>query len=151
MSSQTLTLFVEGRVTGQGSKNRGRGGRYYEASKHLRPWRTTVAEAVRTALSEHPDFDTEAAGYAAELTFIMQRPKSHHVASDRARPLRESAPSYCSTTPDIDKASRAVLDALTQAWAFHDDRLVVRLAAEKVYATDGQQPGLQLALTPVEV
>lgn len=146
-----LAVFVAGRVTPQGSKNRGRGGRSYEASKHLRPWRDAIIEQLRSALPLHPEFDRAAAGYAVELEFTILRPKRHHVACDRARPLRDGAPSYCPTTPDVDKASRAVLDALTQADAIPDDRLVVVLTASKTYSAPGRLPGVHLTVTPMEI
>lgn len=147
-SSRTnLHVSVDGRIAGQGSKNKARWGGTYEASKYLPAWRAEVKQAVVDALLANPAFNTEATGYSAVLLLWFRRPNSHFVANNRERPLRPDAPHYCATTPDVDKCSRAVLDALTQSGAIPDDRLVVHLIATKVYTKSTRPvPGMDLLL-----
>ena len=72
---------------------------------------------------------------AVTLVFALARPAS----VKRARP---------SVKPDIDKLARATLDALTGiAWI--DDAQVVRMLAEKRYATPGCEPGAFITIEPL--
>lgn len=87
----------------------------------LKPWRAVVrAEAVK-ALDGRAGF--EGAVYVL-LDFYMPRPKT----VSRLRP---------SVKPDIDKLTRAILDALTDSGVVKDDGQVVSLSVEKWYALDG--------------
>lgn len=149
---RALAFKVEGRVAGQGSKNKGRGGRFYEASAYLKPWRNEVKAAVQRALETTADFDTHAEGVRVEVTFAFDRPKHHFRSGKFAHLLRENAPLYYAQTPDIDKACRAILDALTQAEAIVDDRRVVQLFATQIYADPpSQPPGAAIVVTPLKV
>jgi Holliday junction resolvase RusA-like endonuclease len=64
-----------------------------------------------------------------EIAFHFARPKSH---LSRAGELRPSAPAHMTTRPDLDKLTRAVLDALTGI-AWHDDSQVCAYRASKFY------------------
>jgi Holliday junction resolvase RusA-like endonuclease len=66
------------------------------------------------------------------LDFYFARPKSHYGSGRNAQLLRKGAPDYHTTKPDIDKLSRAVLDAITGI-LIRDDRQVVTLDAAKHY------------------
>lgn len=66
-------------------------------------------------------------------SFHFDRPKAHYRANGELKP---SAPDYKTTTPDLDKLVRALLDGLTGV-LLHDDRQVVWCQAQKVY---GEQP-----------
>lgn len=68
--------------------------------------------------------------------FYLPRPKSHYGTGRNAAVLKESAPALVSSKPDIDKLSRALLDALTGI-AYRDDAQVVRLSVVKRYAEQG--------------
>ena len=70
------------------------------------------------------------------LRFALPRPKSLSTKSSRLHTKR----------PDIDKLSRAVLDALTNVlWA--DDSQVFSLTARKVYALPSQPPKVDITIT----
>ena len=98
------------------------------------PGCSTGVTGAKELLSEgdlRPDPTREAV--AVDLRFGLPRPKSHFGTGRNAGRLKPSAPAYPGTKPDVDKLSRAVLDALTGVlWA--DDSQVVILSAVKVYA-----------------
>jgi len=75
-----------------------------------------------------------------EMIFRMPRPKAHF----NKKGLKDNAPNWHVSTPDIDKLQRAVLDALT-AILYHDDRQVCNVRAIKQYALT---PGLWLRIFP---
>lgn len=144
----SLVFRVDGRVAGQGSKNKGANGVFYEAaSKHLKPWRRAVQQAAEAALERTPGFERDSRAFLVEIAFAFPRPQAHHVASNRMRPLKYPVPTYYSGFPDVDKCARAVLDALKKAHVFEDDRLVVQLRATKLY---GEEPGAAIVVCPLE-
>lgn len=69
-----------------------------------------------------------------ELTFSFIRPKSY---TEKQRP-------YMTVKPDIDKLTRAVLDALTHH-AYNDDSQVVNLKVCKLY---GEDEYIRINVTP---
>jgi Holliday junction resolvase RusA-like endonuclease len=74
---------------------------------------------------------------ALRLEFWMKRPETHYLPINGKRDvpeLRPDAPQYPPVAPDLDKLSRAVFDALTDADVWTDDAQVVKLVATKVYA-----------------
>lgn len=86
----------------------------------LKPWREHVRNVAETALAGRPGFTRAAFVF---LDFHMPRGKT----VKRARP---------STKPDIDKLTRAILDALTDSGVLKDDGLVVSLRVDEWYATN---------------
>ena len=73
-----------------------------------------------------------------EVEFRLARPKNHYGTGRNEGVLKADAPPFPIGMPDIDKLSRAVLDALTGA-AFDDDARVARLAATKVFCDVGRE------------
>ena len=73
-----------------------------------------------------------------QLAFILPRPRGHY----GVRGLRPSAPRYPGRKPDIDKLTRAVLDALVAGGGIRDDARVVRLHADKTYFRRRRGPGV---------
>lgn len=93
-----------------------------EASKGFKPWRSEVARIIRTSADgwEMPDKDDP---IGVVIHFIYKQPKS----STRA---------FFTIKPDIDKLSRAMLDAITEAGnIWHDDQQVIYLEAWKSYGS----------------
>lgn len=74
---------------------------------------------------------------ALALTFRFARPTSHYGTGRNEGQLLPSAPALHSRTPDVDKVTRLVCDALTIAGVLKDDSLVTLLRAEKQY-TEGR-------------
>ena len=82
------------------------------------------------------------------LGFHLPRPKGHYGTGRNAEKLRPSAPDYHTVKPDIDKLSRAVLDAL-KGVVWRDDAQVWKKLASKRYAEiDG--PGVHVRICTSE-
>jgi Holliday junction resolvase RusA-like endonuclease len=116
-----VTLRVLGKPATKGSTVSfvGTGGRVVTKtdSARLVPWTDAVRWAAREAGMTLTS--TAAVPGAVAITFVCVKPK----ATKRAHPI---------VRPEIDKWTRAALDALT-GMAYHDDAQVVRLTAEKRY------------------
>lgn len=122
-----MRVRVMGLPQQQGSKNPWGG----EANKNLAPWRGHVTQTVGEAW--------DAAGLPILLgpvevvvTFSFPRPASHYGTGRNAGVLKANAPSYKTSTPDLDKLERAIGDALT-ARVFRDDAQIVHWDVWKVY------------------
>jgi Holliday junction resolvase RusA-like endonuclease len=92
--------------------------------ERLQLWRSAVADrAIQVMEREH--FPTIPRGMSVYLVvlFLLPRP---------LRPLNELPV----TRPDLDKLTRAVMDALTTAGAYRDDAQVTDLVVRKRYAED---------------
>lgn len=105
-------------------------------NKKTRPWKDQVRDAVRDLRGDSPPLSGPV---RVMLTFCMPRPKYH---LDRHGAVRADAPSRHDKKPDVDKLSRAVLDALTEAGVWKDDSQVAELDAVKLYTDGGGKPGL---------
>lgn len=127
-----LDFFVAGTPVPQGSKNAYvRGGRavLVDANPRLKAWRAAVRSAAEEAIAED-GWETLDEPCKVHLGFIMPSPK---------RP-RWSLPAV---KPDIDKLTRAVFDALTDAGVWRDDSRVVSMNVTKRYTgSDGAVPGV---------
>lgn len=103
----------------------------------LKAWQSLVAYAAREA-----GWGTLCLGpMYVEVEFYLQRPACHYRDMDRDKPLRDDAPEWpCrKPTPDLDKLTRAIGDAL-QYGPYADDVQVCRWEVQKQYA-DECSPG----------
>lgn len=133
-------LFVAGQPVPQGSK-RLVNGRMIEMGKGLGEWRRLVAllcqEQQMTRIDDGP--------VQVRLDFYFLRPKAHFRANGQ---VKDSAPRFPATRPDIDKLARAVLDPLTGV-AFRDDAQVSSLTVRKYWCENPSQvPGVRISVTP---
>lgn len=126
----------------QGSKRSLGHGVMVETNKRLKPWRLLVSDAALS--TAHP---LTPQPVSISITFRFLRPRSHFT---RSGTLTKSAPAYLTSKArgDIDKLSRAVLDALTGT-LLHDDSQVVSLNAQKRYATPEERPGALITIIPL--
>lgn len=142
--ARPLVIDVTGKPITQGSKNRGRyGGVYETASADLKTWRGAIAVATVKAIRDQwRSFDVAcpAGPVRVEITFLFARPAGHFGRGTNAAVLRPGAPAHPATRPDIDKLTRAVLDALKTGRAYTDDGQVVDLIVRKRYATGAMLP-----------
>lgn len=150
------TLIAEFTVVGtpvpQGSmRSFERAGRTFTKSSNAGPlekWRGDVRNAFTSTIVMAWTIRTQP--ISMRLTFRVARPKSHFLPANSKRPeavLRSSGVAdYVTGAPDIDKAARAVLDALT-GLLYEDDSLVVVLGAVKRYANPGEQPGVDVRVS----
>lgn len=128
MSSSTF--FVPGNPAPQGSKNVFNGN-VVESSKRVKPWRRDIAAAARRALSPRTG------PISLKLLFVMKRPA--------ALPKSKPTPPCIKRVGDIDKVTRAVLDALTGV-AYQDDSQVTELAVRQRTAEIDEPPGVKITV-----
>lgn len=131
----TFRLFVPGVPAPQGSKSQGtkKNGKpfMYEDNARTKPWRKVMVEAMQEHGRALTVFDS---AVWVSLRFVFLRPKSHKPNSLPTSKL----------LGDVDKLTRNVLDALTQAGVITDDKFVVKLRdVEKVY---GPNPGVHIEI-----
>lgn len=128
-----VKLFVPGSPAPQGSKRHVGRGILIESSKAVGPWRE------RIALAAHSHGDGPKAGpVGVSLEFVMPRPKS--------APKRSTPPAV--KRPDLDKLTRAILDALTGI-AWNDDSQVVTIHATKRLAELDETPGVTIDIQEI--
>ena len=142
----TIEFFIAGMPAPQGSKRHVGNGVMVESSKAVKPWRQDVVAAAHAAMNTL-DFEPFAHAVEVNVAFYFPRPKSHFGTGRNAGRLKESAPEFVATKPDIDKLLRSTFDALTTAGLWRDDNLAVRVSAVKVYAA---HPGARIIITPGE-
>lgn len=134
-----MTGPIEFRVYGlpaaQGSKRHVGNGVMVESSKAVKPWRQDVSAAAIEAKGE--DYRPFTGPVTVTATYFFARPKSHYRTGRHADELRESAPAWVATKPDIEKVVRATHDALTTAGIWRDDAQVVNVHAIKAYGIPG--------------
>lgn len=108
-------------------------------NERTKPWQNVITTLCfgRRAYAGSP--------VAVSLTFLVPRPKGHYSNGK----LKPSAPTFPTTKPDIDKLTRAVLDALTDAQWWEDDSRVVNVIALKLYADD-HPPGVWVNATVLQ-
>lgn len=140
MDGRTVSVefWVPGRPAPQGSKKHVGRGILIESSKAVGPWRERVALAAAAVLAGRPMFSRGDA-LSVSITFVMPRPSG--------TPKRSTPPAV--KRPDIDKLSRACLDAITDV-IIHDDSAVVELRAVKRLAEIDETPGahIEILLAP---
>jgi Holliday junction resolvase RusA-like endonuclease len=125
----------------QGSKRAMPNGIMLETNKRLRPWRSHITDAALAT-----NYPLTTAPVSISITFRFLRPKTHYIKSG----LSPKAPLHLTSKQkgDIDKLSRAVLDALTGT-LLHDDSQVVQLSAHKRYTTPDERPGALITIIPL--
>lgn len=105
----------------QGSKRHVGGGRMVESSKKVKPWRDSVAWAVREAMDGLAALDGP---LRVQMVFIFPRPKSRRRADRHDR------------QPDLSKLIRATEDAITTGGGWADDARVVEYVDTRKCYTD---------------
>ena len=78
--------------------------------------------------------------------FFMKRPKSHYRTGKHAGVLKEDAPRWCTSKPDIDNLRKNVMDALTKAGFWRDDAQVAEGRSSKRYADELPNTVIQFGL-----
>jgi len=126
-----FSYIVYGTAAPQGSKRHIGNGVMLESSERVRPWRQDVRFA---ALEKRPPDWDMTKPMRLLLEFRFSRPQSHYGTKNGVTYLKANAPAQpvSARLGDIDKLSRAVLDALTGV-AYLDDRQVIQLEASKGY------------------
>ncbi len=139
----THTIFVPGRPVPKGSARSfvslktGKGHTVQDNVANLRNWQGMISQRA---------FDSGIKPTRGSVTifcdFIMARPKSHfgkHGITPKARLLEHLV------KPDLDKLTRAVLDALTGI-AYHNDAQANDQKCHKRYAAEGEIDGVRIVI-----
>lgn len=146
-----LVVTVYGTPAPQGSKTRNRYGAIYDDNAAtLHTWREDVKLAALRALEETASWERDYKAVVGQFVFYLPRPRSHYRTGKNAELLRDNAPTYCPTKPDLDKLLRSTWDALTAAGVYTDDSRVVSANSIKLYADGPQLPGCILQLDGVQ-
>lgn len=133
-----VRLFVPGIPAPQGSKEKWGA----EANPRTAPWRAIVNDTAYRAMEGRALLDgpVEIAGY-----FAWPRPKNHYRTGKNAGILRDDAPHFKVSTPDLDKCQRLVGDAF-KGVVLKDDAQIVHWDVRKIY---NDRPGITLIIREV--
>jgi crossover junction endodeoxyribonuclease RusA len=145
-----VSFTVHGTPAPQGSKKHVGNGVMVESSKAVKPWRQDVAAAAEAAMCGNwATLGLWDGAVGVDIEFWFARPKGHYRTGKNAHILRDSAPLHPSVRPDVDKTTRAVLDALKTAGAIKDDARVTDLHAVKRYCRRDQVPGATVTIREI--
>lgn len=143
---KTLYFTVDHLPAPQGSKKHVGNGVMVEDSKRLPAWRRAVWAAAFRAAKQADEFKPFTGAVHVEIIFRYPRPKSHYRTGRFSHLLKDDAPHFVTTTPDIDKTCRSVFDAITASGVWKDDRQAAALVTSKVY---GETPGASIYLSEI--
>jgi crossover junction endodeoxyribonuclease RusA len=136
-----VSFFVPGIPAAQGSKKHVGHGVMVETVKSLPEWRRAVIAATQ------PYSRSQFRGPVKLFClFSYARPKAHYGTGKNAGKVKQGAPTFKATNPDLDKLCRAVADALQIAGILQDDSQIVILEARKLY---GHPYGVRVEVTDV--
>jgi crossover junction endodeoxyribonuclease RusA len=111
-----------------------------ESSKKVGPWREAVVTAAQMAGVAGLSLGGP---LSLRVEFIIKRPLKHFTSKG----LRPDAPTWVTTTPDLDKLLRSTKDGLVQAGVIWDDKLVAAGSQHKRYAGADETPGAIVEIT----
>lgn len=143
----SLKFYAHGTPAPQGSK-KVFNGHVVEMSAGLKPWRESVKYAALDAAQANGS-STLQGPLSLTIDFFFKRPASHYGTGRNSQVLKQTAPDCKSSAPDLSKLIRATEDALTDAGAWADDRLVVEVSARKRYCPPGRLPGAEVWIEEV--
>jgi Holliday junction resolvase RusA-like endonuclease len=132
-----LTFVVPGVPVPQGSKQPWGA----EVNPHVKSWRASVAEVAAAAMLDGPFIGP----VSVVADFHFPRPKGHYGTGRNATVLKERAPRYHGSMPDLDKLQRALGDAL-KGVVLRDDSQIALWMTSKVYST---KPRVEVRVRPL--
>lgn len=106
-----------------------------DANAKSKPWKQEVAARAHEAMQGR---SVMTGPLHMTLVFRVARPKGHYGSGRNAGTLKQSAPLFPTSKPDVTKLVRGVEDAMTGV-VYRDDAQVHWQNARKVYAHDGVQ------------
>jgi len=135
-----MKLFVDGLPKGQPRPKarafKGHAQVYDPGSAY--EWKVAVREAVKGLPMLDGPLDVS-------LSFNMPRPKAHYRTGKFRGQVKDNAPDWHTSKPDVDNLAKAVLDACT-GLLWEDDTQIARLMAAKIYSLN---PGVAIEVVPV--
>lgn len=129
-------FYVPGVPAQQGSKNRWG----QEDSPKTKPWRSHVTNTVREQMDQR-GLDLTSGPVVVRCVFAFTRPKGHTKLDGNLSAAGRRAP--FPMRPDVDKLLRAILDSLTDAGVYLDDRQVVHVNGARRW---GFEPGATISV-----
>ena len=124
-------------------KDGSRGVAITDASTKAKPWQAVVTQEAGAAMTLAGHLDLFDGPLSVQMVFKMPRPKNHFRTGRNRDLLRDLAPPFPHTRPDLLKLTRAVEDACTGViWT--DDARIVDEYMTKVYA---YRPGVDVLIT----
>lgn len=109
-----------------------------DANPNSKDWKTDVKHAA----TEHYQGPLLTCALAVRFTFYVTRPKGHYGTGKNSTKLKDSAPAFPTSKPDVLKLSRGVEDALTSI-IWKDDSQIVSEHINKRY---GDIPGVMIEI-----
>lgn len=123
-----------------------------EQSKKTEPWRVDVKAAAENALRELGMPAPLDGPIAARAVFSFRRPRSHYRTGKFSDQLRDTAPIYPCTPPDLSKLIRSTEDALKGLVWVDDGRVSYYTRLAKVWINEDPEaldrPGVLLVVLP---
>lgn len=83
------------------------------------------------------------------LVFRLPRPKGHFRTGKNAGQLKDSAPYWHTSKPDLDNIEKALKDALSDIRAWRDDCQVCSVTKSKIYVEGLEAPVSDVAITTI--
>jgi Holliday junction resolvase RusA-like endonuclease len=119
-----IVIDVPGVPQQQGSKTKWG----VDENEHLMSWRQSIADKGHALMHGERPLQGPV---EVEVGFTFPRPKSHYRSGSLSDLLRDNAPVYHTSTPDLDKLQRAIGDALSGTVILDDRQIVCWLAMKK--------------------
>lgn len=111
--------------------------------KNTKDWRAVVALTALTAMWGKP---LMSGALKVEMRFIFPRPKSHYRTGKFSGVLKDNAPYWKTTMPDLLKITRSTEDAM-KGVVYVDDSLIVREILIKAYTS--KTPGAHIKVETI--
>ncbi len=110
-------------------------------------WKSLIAYEAKNFAAQFPIQQA----ICLAVDFHFARPKAHfRFRRGLLAGLKESAPAWKEAKPDIDNLLKAVMDALTQIGAWHDDAQVCQIIVRKRFCEiEEQAQGAQITIEPL--
>ena len=118
-----------------------------DMSKRAKPWRAAVKSAALLALDGAEM--SRGKPLRVEIEFVISRPKSHYRTGKYSHIMRDKSPVWHLQPPDVDKMSRALMDAMTGV-VYKDDCLVVQKLVTKLWTTHYNRMGAYVTVAPLD-
>lgn len=131
-----IEFIVEGLPKGQPRPRafyrKGLGVRCYDPGT-AEGWKSSIAQAAKSFVPSQP-IEGPIALYAY---FTMPRPGGHYGKKGGQPYLKDKAPHYVTSKPDLDNLEKALMDCLTLLGFWHDDAQVCVKHSGKSYGHPG--------------
>ena len=147
VKSNAVSFTVLGLPVPQGSMRAYQNRLISNNDKALKSWRHDVATA---ALQHRPDNWNIKDPVELHCEFVFPRPLGHFGTGKNSDKLKASAPTHHTKTPDADKLTRGIGDAISVTKVLlHDDSQIVHINTHKRYADLNEPTHAQITVIPL--